>query len=356
MAKKEDRKKQKKRRKEKAKAQKSTLRSRYPRIVVHRDGEDEEFMNEVERLANEFDFDNDECCDSQDRHMFRVLRQVGLSGIYDYLSSPEAEADMRQRGLSGLDYTVAILHPIMFRLGNWLFEHLPAKYRDHPLPFFYFHTGPVENGLEVSFEFLPRNPSEFGTIYSSPLMPTVELGGGQFRVGFFRHAIEQACMRMAAHMPIQYDDFQHCYRFFRHCVYFQPVQLLDGQEALRLYAPCEGQRLSSLYLQDIAGLDPSMANDGKHHYVLGYCPIAIVRRYAVAKTFLLPGYAGTPELALLDGVSLSGLERKRLRQMTDGLTCERLLNNEATELMRFFHTRGVPQVVELQQPVLDFSR
>lgn len=313
-------------------------------------------MKEVERLANAFDYDNDECCDPQTRHMFRVLRQAGLDGIYSYLHSPEADVHRRQSGLSKIEYDVAVLSPVMFRLGNWIFEHLPACYREHPLPFFYFHTGPVDRHLEVSFEFLPRTPSEFGTIYASPLMPTVELGGGRFRVGFFRHAIEQACLRMAAHMPIKYDDFQHCYRFFRHCVYFEPVQLLDGQEALRLYAPCEGRRRSSLYMQDIAGLDPSLVIDGKYYYVLGYCPVAIVRLYAVAKTFLLPGYAGTPEVALLDCVPLSGVERKRLRQMTNGLTSEKLLNNEATELMQFFHRNGNPQVVEIQHTVLEFSR
>lgn len=259
-------------------------------------------------------------------------------------------------GLSEFDYKRGVLTPVLFHLGNWIFERLPSKYQENPLPFFYFHTGPANKELQVSFEFLPRTPSEYGTIYASPLAPTVNLGGGTFKVGFFRHAIEQACMRMAATVPVEYEDFQHCYRYFRHCVHFEPVNLLDGQEAIRLYAPCEGNLVRILYMKDVAGLDPTVADNGKYHYVLGYCPVAIVRRHAVAKTFLLPGYSGTPELAVLDSAPVSSAERRRLRQMTDGLTCEKLLQNEGAEVIRFFHMNGAPQVVALQNPVLDFSR
>lgn len=52
----------------------------------------------------------------------------------------------------------------------------------------------------------------------------------------------------------------------------------------------------------------------------------------------------------------SSAERRHLRQMTDGLTCEKLLKHEGAEVIRFVHMKGAPQVVALQNPVLDFSR
>jgi len=49
-------------------------------------------------------------------------------------------------------------------------------------------------------------------------------------------------------------------------------------------------------------------------------------------------------------------ERDELEKMMDGLTFERVFDKRDIAPFRFFHQNGIPQVVELERPVLDFYR
>lgn len=356
MARKQERKQQKKRKKDEHKAKKHAERSRYPRIVIHADGEDPAFMAEVKRIAENFDFDSNDCCDKDDRDMYRVYRQVGIEGLRMYAASPEANERRRMMGLSAEDFGAVLFAPLLRHLGHWIFERLPDQYRRDPLPFYYYHISPQAKRLEITFEFLPRTKSPNGTIYSSPLEPTIQIGGTACKVGFFRHPLEQACKRMAVTLPITYFEFQRCFRYFRHCIYFEQVALKDQELGMRLYAPCLHQTLRDIYLKDVAGIDPSGVSGERYHHVLGYCPLTIYKRYVVAKTFLLPGYRNTPEAELFDSAPVAKKERDRMRSLTADLTYEQILNANAVEPIRFFHQNGCPQVVEMDRPVLDFSR
>lgn len=355
MGRKDERKRRKKRDKERRKAQKYAARNAYPAIVFVRDGEDDEFMSEVERIASEFDFDSPDCCDEDKRQTYKAYRKVGFEGFEAHVASPESQRWKREHGLTDDELLVSVMSPLLFHFGEWIFNRLPEKFRANPLPFYYYHIAPLDRKLRITFAFLPRTPSEHGTIYSSPLEPTVRLGGGIFKVGFFRHPLEQACKRMAAKVPITYTGFVGCFRYFQNCVYYEPVTLLDGEPGIRLYTPIRGRRLSELYLQDIAGLDTALAETGKYHYVVGYCPLAIVRRHAVAKTFLYPGYRNTPEADLFDTVRMGRGERAELVALSKNSRFEQLIATGNTAALKFFHVNGVHQVVELEKPVCQYS-
>ena len=198
-----------------------------------------------------------------------------------------------------------------------------------------------------------------GTIYSSPNSPTVRVDGQDCRVGFFRHAIERACERMSFKPRIDYGDFRLCYRYFRHCMFYEPVELHRGGNAIRLYAPLyapeHGGATTATYMEDVANFEADWAANGKYHYVLGYCPVERVDDYAVAKTFLLPGYRSTPEYGLIGRARIQPNKRNQYRETADTLTAGTLLEYKGLQLLRFFHDNGAPQVVRLQQPVLDFA-
>lgn len=354
MARKQERKQQKKRKKEQHNAAKRTERaerSRYPRIVFRRDGESPSFMTEIERIVAEFDFESESCCDEYYRSMYRAYRKVGIDGFEFYARTAEGDERRRELGQTKTDFRASILMPVLNHLGDWIFERLPENYRKNPLPFYYYDVSPTNRRLEITFEFLPRTKSPTGTIYSSPLEPKICIGDESFTVGFFRHPLEQACQRMAPSLPMTYFAFQRCVEYFRHCVYYEPVVLLDGELGMRLFAPCSDQTLVQTYVKDVAGLDPPEADISKLHFVVGYCPLMQVQQHMVAKTFLLPGYRNTPEAALFNSAQVAKRERDRMRALTDNLTFEQILRGDGIEPIKFFHQNGIPQVVELEHSV-----
>jgi hypothetical protein len=347
MAKQEDRKKHKKRLKEKRKAEKRAARGRFPQLVIIPDGEDPGFMRVVEELVDSFDFDDPDSCSSDDRHMYLLLRTLGLDGIFARLDSQSVAEVAAKHELSREDLIDEILVPLLTHLGEWIFERLPDQYRTNPLPFYFYDIVPQAKHLSIRFQFLPHVKSPHGTIYLSPLEPTVRINDEDFKVGFTRHALERACHRLALNQPITYYDFKRVATHFKTCEYFEVISLPDEQLALRLLGLCSDD-LIDIYLRDVAGLDESRISSGKCFFVLGYCPLQIVRNYAVATTFLCPGYRGTPEHALIDSTTMSANERRALHAMASSATLADAIRGHQTEALRWYHRNGVPQVITLE--------
>ena len=350
MAKQEDRKKQKKRLKEKRKAEKRAARSRFPHLVIIPDGEDRGFMRVVEELVDSFDFDDPDTCSSDDRHMYLLLRTVGLDGIYAWIDSQSAAEFAAKQELSRKDLMEEIVVPLLTHLGEWIFDRLPDQYRANPLPFYFYDIVPQAKHLSIRFQFLPHVKSLHGTIYFSPLEPTVRINDEDFKVGFTRHALERACQRLALNQPITYCDFRRVAIHFKTCEYFEVISLPDEQQALRLLGLCSDD-LMDIYLRDVAGLDESTISSGKCFFVLGYCPLQIVRDYAVATTFLCPGYRGTPEHALVNATTMSANERRTLHAMASSATLADVISGHQTEALRWYHRNGVPQVITLERNI-----
>ena len=192
MAKKEDRKKQKKRLKEKSKARKRVERNKYPRIEVLDDGEDKAFMSTVKQIVAEFDFENDAHCRPQERVLYHFHRQIGLDGLEEVCELPALSEIAEAHGENIEDFRHDLFLALFTHFGKWIFDQLPEAYRRLPLPFYYYHATPLGRNLIVTFQFLPRVKGPHGTIYHSPHEPTVNTRAGDRKVGFSRHAIEQA--------------------------------------------------------------------------------------------------------------------------------------------------------------------
>lgn len=353
VARKDERKKQKKRLKEKRKAEKRAARSRYPNITLLSDGEDPSFMNLVAETLDSFDFTDPAICSTGDRNIYRVLREFGFERAIELLESPSAAQYAAGSELSADELKDQFLTPLLSHLGEWIFEKLPEQYRTNPLPFYFYHIFPHGRRLAVSFRFLPHVSSPHGTIYFSPFEPTVQTSGGNYTVGFTRHSLERACQRLSTQQSISYRDFQRVAMYFRCCVYFEPVLLPDDQAAIRLLASCDSS-VSDVYLRDVARIEESKITANKYFFVLGYCPVRIVQDYAVATTFLCPGYRGTPEDALVNTTPMNSKKRQALRAAASGSTLADVANEQHSELLKWYHENGVPQVVTLDRDIFRF--
>lgn len=103
------------------------------------------------------------------------------------------------------------------------------------------------------------------------------------------------------------------------------------------------------YIREILGWKFDPAN-GKPYIRVGYCPIAIEGKFAIAKSFLPPGFAKTPEYEAIKNSDNTYLEKKRLKELaTDEMAYTRLLENNDFSAIRCFHENGVPQVVQTDE-------
>jgi len=352
----EERKKQKKRLKERKKAsarQRSLAERRraalYPKIIPDPTGGDPEFVSIVERVVEEFDFEDPDICSHTNQLVFQSLRKEGVKATTNRIETTVAAGI--EQGLPKGKMEDELLYPLLMLLGDWIFEQLPEPCRLKPLPFHYFFVAPVENYLVISFAFLPSVTGEHGRIYHSPLEPTVPFGGGNWKVGFSRHAIERICERICPTPEIGYAQFNVCAMYCRHYTYFEPLELPDGQHAIRLLDYCDrgGDAAAHPYVRDVLGQTSTVGADSTLGYVLGYCPVSFEGPRAVAKTFLYPGYSNTPEDHLVRTTAMSSAKRRELLALASHNNLHRVYRERGLEAIKWYHDNGVPQVFPIQQ-------
>jgi hypothetical protein len=358
VAKKEDRKKQKKRLKEDKRAaeRRRVLATRerenlYPKILLEPDSGDPEFVSTVANIVRDFDFENPAICSLGKRRLYQMFREVGLFEMIRRLDISMQEAS--QHGFNKHDVEDAVLGPLLLDLGKWIFARLPDAYRAAPLPFAYYFVYPGDRDLRVYFSFLPSTTSPHGTIYFSPLKPTVAFGGGEWKVGFFRHAIERICERLCPGEEIGYAHFNSCAMYFRACSYYEPLELPDGQHAIRLLQACDAyvDGENDPYVTEVLGLARHPGKSTQLYRVLGYCPVAFVGPRAVAKTFLYPGYRNTPEDQLVRKAPLSREKRQDLLEIASDNRAVKVHRDRGIEAIKWYHDNGVPQVFELDRNI-----
>jgi hypothetical protein len=356
--KRDERKRQKKRLKEQKKSARQSkhaaARSKeatYPEIIFHPEGGDPAFVATVREILAGFDYDNPDHCSQSMRQVFQMFRSVGTSEMFRRLDQSMKEA--AQRGFDSKLVEDAFLGPLLMDLGEWVFDRLPEECRKSPLPFSYFVVLPGHREFHVYFAFLPSVASSHGRIYTPPLEPTVPFGGGSWRVGFFRHAIERICERLCPTQEITYAHFSTCAIYFRDCIYYEPLELPNGQHVIRLLRDCDSyvDGDSDPYITQVMGLDRHPGKSTRLYRILGYCPVAFVGPRAVAKTFLYPGYRGTPEDHLVRTAAMSAAERRELLEMADDNHAGKAFKKGGLDAIRWYHLNGIPQVFELDRKV-----
>jgi hypothetical protein len=352
----EDRKKQKKRLKErkKASARQQSLAERrradlYPKITLDPTEGDPEFVSIVERVVAGFDFADPAICSPTNQLVFQSLHKEGFKSTTSRIETTAAAGV--EQGFPKAETEYTLLYPLFMLLGDWIFERLPEPYRTKPLPFHYFFVAPVDKDLVIKFAFLPSVSNEHGRIYHSPLDPTVPFGGGKWKVGFSRHAIERICERICPTPEIGYAQFSLCAMYCRYYTYFEPLELPDGQHAIRLLDYCDraGDAAVHPYVRDVLEQPgPSLANSTLG-YVLGYCPLSFIGPRAVAKTFLYPGYSNTPEDHLVRTAPISAAKRRDLLTLASDNNLHRVYRKGGLEAIKWYHDNGVPQVFPMKQ-------
>jgi hypothetical protein len=365
MAKKEDRKKQKQRDKERKKAaaqakylaQKAKA-ERYPEIVFETSQGNGYFVAAVRAAVEGLDFDSPEMGPDWMREFYCLGRKEGFTSAIRHVHERQERNTLR-RQLSSASPASSHKHPnvnyIPLHLGERVMERIDIDIRRRFLPMNDFLVLFRDCRITFRFTSLFEEPSDWGTVFYSRLLPKVEIDGKRATVAFSTHAIEQLCSRRSP----RYLTFGGCgdaHAYLARCIYHEVLTLTDGSPAIRLWDDCDGEgfRVYHHYVNGVFGGEANRkVYGGKLHYVLGYCPIVLENGFAKAKSFLYPGFRGTPERTLLKTTNEHQSRYAEWLDAADDKQAEPFYETpRAIEVAKWFHNNGVPQVAQMTHEVI----
>jgi hypothetical protein len=342
--KKDDRKKQKKRIKDRAKEAErrkyfaaKAARDLLPKILINPTGGDPELVRNIKRIVPALDLAS--LNNPHVQNFLQLIKREGKAGITNIVRSFIEDPD----DLLGVKQLAdSVLHSI----GQMIFEKLPQPFREKPLPFYFFDVQVFGNTLNVTFDFLPTKKDDHGWVYLPPQDTETWLDGHKFQVGFARHAIEQACDRMTMIHPITFHEFHYCKLYFTHCRRYEGLPWSEGGYAFALYNSV-GLPEHGIYDVFVNKIYQQPIDEPRRlYYLMGYCPVNIRFGRAVARTFLPPGYSGTPEDRLVRTASIDQSLRRQLLDAARDNDFERVLGGNHS-VNKWYHDNGVPQVKEM---------
>ena len=374
MAKKEDRKKQKKRLKEQKKRQKEQKEAvaqakyaaakakaeRYPEITYETSEGNGYFVAEVQKVAKTLDFDSPEMGPDWMREFYRVYRAEGFTAARLWLEDLE-EASRQYMIRMGMGSASTGVYPYadecLTHLGERIFARIPIETRRHFLPMNDFAVLFDRGRLLLRFSSLLEEPGGWGTAYYSRLMPKVDVGGKRVTVAFSKHAIEQLCARRSPRY-LNYGANGDAHTYLAKCIYHEIITLENGSQAIRLWDCCdhEGYMIYRMYVLGVFGEENRKPYAGRCHYILGYCPFVLENGFAKAKSFLYPGFRGTPERRLLEAGGEQGATYAKWLDDAEDEHAEPFFETERSiEVAEWLQNNGAPQVVQMTRTVLQMT-
>lgn len=355
---------EKKRKKEAAKAKRTVAyaaakkrEAERPKVSVDPTGGDPVLVKRVLSIVGDISLEESGGCPAEIADLVARCRRDG----------PE-ETTRRILAQAALDYdhhrdivrhATRRFHDAVAYIGERVFEQLPEVYQKKLLPDYYFFPEIAPEGMRIRFGFLDRVKRETGWGYYSQHKPTVTINGADWIVCFSDHAIERIVERCNFEERVTYPHYMDCANYLNGCVYFEPVSMADGQPAIRLFMTdelsCNVGRYRE-YLRKIAGIEDVNGLPDTPASVLGYCSVDCKGQFAKAISMWYPGYSGTPEDTLVRTRIPSILEQLRLQVLAKDNKMVRVINEGRHEAIRWYHENGVPQVVSLKRPLLEWSQ
>jgi hypothetical protein len=321
----------------------------YPKLISDIKSGNSKFVQLVTSILECFDFDDPTKCGEDERHFYKAIRELGAEVVYDKIMDFHDGSAVGQ----------ARINHLAGQLGRYVIDSLTPTQKEQFLPFNDVLIQPTGDALFVRISSLDRIRRGGWEFYCSPLRPRLTVEGGP-KVAFARHVIERVCERLETYWRT-YAGLGDAHAYFAHCRYFEPV-LIRSKETGKFTQPAFSL-FQSCFLKD---LHPQMFSvpqamwqrlaryshpEKDWYYRVGYCPYDLVDGYAVAKTFLLPGFRATPEYVKLKACNVESSRKKEWLKRAESETFHNIYDPVDLEMIRWFHENSVPQVVTFDTSV-----
>lgn len=305
-------------------------------------------------------YDNADIFPKEMRDIYAALKCGGEQAVWDRLV-PHC---------TNYSQHVAAVENVKSYFGDLIISRLSESQQDAFFPFNDLKIEFVGRGIRVKCASLRQNRLNGEPLiwrnapcYYSPHQPIVNIGQAGKIVAFSLHAVQQLCKRIAPHWRT-YGGLSHAYGFLNDCLHFEltEIQSLEDrnikQPAITFYQDCfleyfqpDSGQPDHDFFEQVVGISDDLREFSQHwYYRVGYCPIEIRGEFAIATTFLSPGFRDTPENRLLKRSSLEFKKKRKLEELarSDVHDYWHNTNTDYFKVIKWFHDNGVPQVLPLE--------
>lgn len=323
--------------------------SQYPSFVIGRTDADPGFIEAVLDAVKRFDFLDRSGLGSGQQEFLKLCKAKGfdyaIKKLYSALTTKQSENE--STGIKQLSIAIS-------GVGSRLLSMVPLEVRKKYMPYNDVSVDLKCNEIRLNFSSMDSTSGSGGTIFFSRRRPSIDFEGSSYTVGFTRHAVEQICKRYNPNY-LNYRSAGDVFAFFDSCVYFESTFVYPNQPAFSLFDMCgmKGFRQYDLYAVGIFGEENINSGEGQMYYRLGYCPVAFEKGFAIAKTFILPGFRGTPEYGVALNAKIDASEKQALlnRISDDNVSEAEKIRNQDNFAAKWFHRNGIPQVFQWKRDV-----
>ena len=326
--------------------------NRYPNVRIDPAGTglvDTAFLAAVQAAVASLDFDDDTAFSEPEREFHQALRKEGIQGASQLVL--EAQFRLYQEG----DPLAPVLpHVLQMSYGTQLFEKIPEEMRRKFLPFNDVRVDFEGHDIVLHVSAMRRKSTDGGTAFYGRHQPKISLLGKEWTVAFSRHAVEQICNRLNPRY-LTYAAAGDVHALLNHCVFYEPTILHPCQPSFVIWDTCGSPSnvRQPVYVDGVLGRENLIEDGGQCYYRVGYCPVVFEKNFAVAKTFLCPGFLNTPEYGLVRSSRLPALEKDLLLHTATSNDI-RHVRDESIDSIKWFHDNGVPQVVQMPHTVFSY--
>jgi hypothetical protein len=327
---------------------------RFPKLEIAPDcNADPEFIDAVYSAAQKVNFNDRDRFHNYDRMIWELVATEGIQSVEQMWKKGNRvfANTLKNSGLFVKALTLT-------KLAEAVYSQIPAKIKDRFMPHQHFMIVPIGKVLAVYCDSLYKKTSSRGNIYFSLQTPFLESDAEKWPLGFTTHALDRICERIAPQWRTKYVQLMDFVRFVVKVPPFENACLYGSQPAIVLFAVCGDlhSNIHDIYVNKILGSHNFDVKGNDPEYRLGYCPIEYDGSFAVAKTFLLSGYKGTPEYDFLRGSGLGNSEKTKLLSLAENHVRDLNQAEDWIPLVKWFHENGIPQVRQGAQDYLELMR
>ncbi|QGQ21940.1 MULTISPECIES: hypothetical protein [Gimesia] len=300
-----------------------------------------EFTDAVYSAAQKVNFEDTKFFDSLDKKTWNCVAHCGFH-TFETL----CEIVNEERAEFNPNAGDAWLQEEQNRLSQAIYSLIPESIKNRFMPHNYFIIQPKDKIIFLNCQRVISQKTLQGNIHFGLNTPSLEVAEGTKHLVFTTHALERVCERIAPRWRTHVSDLMDIVRFVAYVPRVELTTLHDNQPAVVLFRACGSSIYFTheVYVEGILGEQNYDSDDDCFEYRLGYCPIEYDGQYVVAKTFLPPGYNGTPEHGLLLNCKLPKTDKNKMLSLVKNHVRDNERAEEWLPLVKWFHENGVPQV------------
>lgn len=333
-----------------------------PNIRIESKLANKSFVAVVKSVIEKIDLFDEKYFPPYVQDYFRNLKQrgteVAIALAIPHMNESIEEQAMKNQSLSST-VTIDPLYFLAKGLGQVIMDRID-EVNEELFPMNDVEVHFFENEIVLALSSMLQRNAGGKEIFHSRNRLQVEVDSKKYILAFDKHTIDAICNRFRPDF-LCYGGLGDAHALFSYLNFVDIVRLPKGNLAVSIFDFCFGPgtwQYDNYVGRCLPGVAPRGPDNWKetgkpYGYRIGYCPVDLIDGYAITRTFLLPGFAKTPERQCLKLKCSDSKEKYRLTRIAQNMRSNTLRLGKGFDAIEWFHRNGVPQVIDPPVPLFD---